>query len=66
MFTSAGAYRKMLVLPQDVRWRKVFYDDPSADLCATELQKLKNENTIQNLESESHSFHASKMLTRIL
>lgn len=52
MFTASGDYRKMLVLPENVKWKTVFYDNPSADLIATDLQKLKNENTVENLESK--------------
>lgn len=43
----------MLILPQNVEWKTVFYNNPSADLIITDLQKLKNENTIENLSSES-------------
>lgn len=43
----------MLILPQNVEWKTVFYNNPSADLIATDLQKLKSENTIENLKSES-------------
>lgn len=51
MFTLSGDYRKMLILPQNVEWKTVFYNNPSADLIATDLQKLKSENTIENLKS---------------
>lgn len=54
MFAVSGDYRKMLVLPENISWNIVHYDNPNADLIATDLQKLKNQNTVENLESKSN------------
>lgn len=55
MFTVSGDYRKMLVLPGNISWKIVRYDNPNADLIASDLQKLKKQNTVENLESKSTS-----------
>lgn len=51
MFTVSGDYRKMLVLPENISWNIVHYENPDADLILTDIQKLKKEGTVENLES---------------
>ncbi|KAM5170217.1 pseudouridylate synthase 7 homolog isoform 2-T3 [Mantella aurantiaca] len=40
-YSLAGAYRKILIRPQDVSWETVLYDDPKIPLVGTDLEKLE-------------------------
>ncbi|XP_075064883.1 pseudouridylate synthase 7 homolog [Mixophyes fleayi] len=40
-YSLAGAYRKILIRPQDVSWEVVAYDDPKISLVGTDLEKLE-------------------------
>ncbi len=51
MFTASGDYRKMMALAENVAWKTIFYDSLDADLISTDLQKLNNENTVENFSS---------------
>ncbi|XP_063304200.1 pseudouridylate synthase 7 homolog isoform X2 [Pelobates fuscus] len=40
-YSLAGAYRKMVIRPQDVSWELVAYDDPKIPLVTTDVEKLE-------------------------
>ncbi|KAM8973965.1 pseudouridylate synthase 7 homolog isoform 2-T2 [Pelodytes ibericus] len=40
-YSLAGAYRKVVIQPQDVSWEVVAYDDPKIPLVKTDLDKLE-------------------------
>ncbi|XP_069833872.1 pseudouridylate synthase 7 homolog [Dendropsophus ebraccatus] len=40
-YSLAGAYRKILIRPQDVSWEVVSYDDPKIPLVRTDVEKLE-------------------------
>ncbi|NP_001016884.1 pseudouridylate synthase 7 homolog [Xenopus tropicalis] len=40
-YSLAGAYRKIVIRPQDVSWEVVSYDDPKIPLVQTDLDKLE-------------------------
>ncbi|KAM3924768.1 pseudouridylate synthase 7 homolog [Leptodactylus fuscus] len=40
-YSLAGAYRKILIRPQDVSWEVVAYDDPKIPLVRTDIEKLE-------------------------
>ncbi|XP_056429513.1 pseudouridylate synthase 7 homolog isoform X2 [Hyla sarda] len=40
-YSLAGAYRKILIRPQDVSWEVVSYDDPKISLVQTDIEKLE-------------------------
>lgn len=39
-YSLAGAYRKILIRPRDVKWEVVAYDDPKIPLVGTDVEKL--------------------------
>lgn len=51
MFTASGDYRKMIVIPENVEWKTAYYEDVNTDLIATDLQRLKNEKTVETQSS---------------
>ncbi|KAM6321524.1 pseudouridylate synthase 7 homolog isoform 1-T1 [Aegotheles albertisi] len=40
-YSLSGAYRKIIIRPQDVNWAVVAYDDPKIPLFTTDLDKLE-------------------------
>ncbi|XP_041441200.1 pseudouridine synthase 7 L homeolog isoform X2 [Xenopus laevis] len=40
-YSLSGAYRKIVICPQDVSWEVVSYDDPKIPLVQTDLDKLE-------------------------
>ncbi|KAL8219359.1 UNVERIFIED_CONTAM: multisubstrate pseudouridine synthase 7 [Gekko kuhli] len=40
-YSLSGAYRKIIIRPQNVRWEMVAYDDPKIPLFNTDLDKLE-------------------------
>ncbi|KAM4747049.1 pseudouridylate synthase 7 homolog isoform 2-T2 [Rhinophrynus dorsalis] len=40
-YSLAGAYRKIVIRPQDVRWEVVAYEDPKIPLVETDLDKME-------------------------
>ncbi|XP_075713411.1 pseudouridylate synthase 7 homolog isoform X2 [Rhinoderma darwinii] len=40
-YSLAGAYRKILIRPQDVSWEVVVYDDPKISLVGTDIEKME-------------------------
>ncbi|XP_040268560.1 pseudouridylate synthase 7 homolog [Bufo bufo] len=40
-YSLAGAYRKILIRPQDVSWEVVAYDDPKVPLVRSDIEKLE-------------------------
>ena len=59
MFTASGDYRKMIVIPENVEWKTAYYEIVNADLIATDLQRLKNEKTV---ETQSSAYNTSKLI----
>ncbi|KAG7455787.1 hypothetical protein MATL_G00244800 [Megalops atlanticus] len=41
-YSLAGAYRKIIIRPQDVNWEVSHYDDPRISLVHTDLEKLED------------------------
>ncbi|XP_068132359.1 pseudouridylate synthase 7 homolog [Hyperolius riggenbachi] len=58
-YSLAGAYRKILIRPQDVSWEVVAYDDHKIPLVATDLEKLEGK-TLQAFNKEG-KYKALKM-----
>ncbi|KAM4037551.1 pseudouridylate synthase 7 homolog isoform 2-T2 [Anomaloglossus baeobatrachus] len=40
-YSLAGAYRKILIRPQDVSWEVIVYDDPKIPLVGTDIEKME-------------------------
>ncbi|XP_069085955.1 pseudouridylate synthase 7 homolog [Pleurodeles waltl] len=40
-YSLSGAYRKIIILPQNVKWELVAYDDPRIPLVQTDVEKLE-------------------------
>ncbi|XP_030630384.1 pseudouridylate synthase 7 homolog isoform X1 [Chanos chanos] len=40
-YSLAGAYRRILIRPQDVSWELIHYDDPRVPLVHTDVEKLE-------------------------
>lgn len=40
----------MMVLPQNLQWKTVFYNNPSADLILTDYQKLTQFDAVENFD----------------
>uniref|UniRef100_A0A4W4GTY2 Pseudouridylate synthase 7 homolog n=1 Tax=Electrophorus electricus TaxID=8005 RepID=A0A4W4GTY2_ELEEL len=41
-YSLAGAYRRVLIRPSDVRWEVIHYDDPRVPLVYTDVDKLED------------------------
>ncbi|XP_057182923.1 pseudouridylate synthase 7 homolog isoform X1 [Triplophysa rosa] len=41
-YSLAGAYRRVVIRPRDVRWELIHYDDPRVPLVHTDVEKLEN------------------------
>ncbi|XP_017340430.1 pseudouridylate synthase 7 homolog isoform X1 [Ictalurus punctatus] len=41
-YSLAGAYRRILIRPNDVSWELIHYDDPKVPLVHTDVEKLEN------------------------
>ncbi|XP_061679196.1 pseudouridylate synthase 7 homolog isoform X2 [Syngnathoides biaculeatus] len=41
-YSLAGAYRRVLIRPSDVRWEVIEYDDPKISLVHTDFEKIEN------------------------
>ncbi|XP_065201839.1 pseudouridylate synthase 7 homolog isoform X2 [Planococcus citri] len=50
-FSLSGDYRKMIVIAKNVQWKSVYYNNINADLIATDYQRMKQSDSIENLDA---------------